>query len=115
MTCGVRVQLRNYPIPLSKDMARIDELWCEGLSRFGGPYLAGDQFSAVDAFFAPVIFRIQSFGLPLSDKASSYYRMMLENASLNQWYQQALAEPWREIGHDEAIAGVGTVIEDLRQ
>ena len=38
-----------------------------GLSLFGGPYLAGEAFSAVDAFFGPVAFRVQTFGIKLSD------------------------------------------------
>ena len=33
---------------------RIDGLWQKGLHAYGGPFLAGDQFSAVDAFYAPL-------------------------------------------------------------
>ena len=36
-----------------------------GFERFGGPYLAGAEFTAVDAFFAPVVFRVQTYGLAL--------------------------------------------------
>ena len=39
---------------LNKDISRIDALWQQGLEKFGGPFLAGDTFTAVDAMYAPV-------------------------------------------------------------
>ena len=44
----------------------------QGLQRFGGPWLAGGRFTAVDAFFAPVAFRVQSYQPPLGDTAAAY-------------------------------------------
>ncbi|MHB1110871.1 MAG: glutathione S-transferase N-terminal domain-containing protein, partial [Devosia sp.] len=41
MNCGIRVALKDNPAALRKDIARFSELWNEGLSRFGGPFLAG--------------------------------------------------------------------------
>src|SRR3546814_17618456 len=65
--CTMNVGVRVTPKPMSKalaaNIARIRELFEEGLSRFGGPWLAGSDFSAVDAFFAPVAFRIRPSGL----------------------------------------------------
>ena len=66
MNCGLRVRLLDMSAALKADVARIDALWCEGLARFGGPFLAGDAFTAVDAFFAPVAFRVQTYALALS-------------------------------------------------
>jgi len=63
MSCGVRIRLHEIAAPLKADLARIGVLWNEGLRRFGGPFLAGKEFCGVDAFFAPVAFRIQSYGL----------------------------------------------------
>ena len=65
MNCGIRVRLNAHPIALNKDVERINELWNEGLTRFGGPFLAGKTFSAVDAMFAPIVFRAQTYGLAL--------------------------------------------------
>ena len=45
---------------LKHDLFRLGDLWNDGLRRFGGPFLAGNSFTAVDAFFAPVAFRILS-------------------------------------------------------
>ena len=50
MNVGVRIKLHDIPANLVRDVQRIDEIWREGLSRFGGPYLTGTAFSAVDAF-----------------------------------------------------------------
>src|SRR3546814_13270318 len=65
--CTMNVGVRVTPKPMSKalaaNIARIRELFEEGLSRFGGPWLAGSDFSAVDAFFAPVAIRIPTYGL----------------------------------------------------
>jgi glutathione S-transferase len=69
MNCGVRVKLHAQSEALKKDIARIAELWTEGLARFGGPFLAGAKFGAVDAFFCPVAYRVQSYGLELPPQA----------------------------------------------
>src|ERR1700722_2093561 len=65
MSSGQRIKLHEFPPALEREIARIDALWSEGLRRFGGPYLAGAAFTAVDAFYAPVAFRIQGYGLGL--------------------------------------------------
>jgi glutathione S-transferase len=113
MCCGLRIRLNEVPPTLAADLARIDELWCEGLSRFGGPFLAGPEFSAVDAFFAPVAFRIQTYGLKLGDTASAYAARLLALPSMQDWYRAALAEAWREPGHEAEILAAGTFLEDL--
>jgi glutathione S-transferase len=114
MNCGLRVALKEMGQPLRDDMARIDEIWTEGIARFGGPYLAGPEFGAVDAFFAPVVFRVQTFGLLLGDAARAYAELMLSHAAMQEWYRAALQEPWREISHENEVAALGTVQADNR-
>jgi len=115
MNCGVRVTLHSIDAALRADVARIDELWREGLARFGGPYLTGTAFTAADAFYAPVAFRVQSFGLALGDRARSYFEQLLGHREMRAWYAAALAEPWRETVHEQDIAAVGSVTADYRQ
>ena len=115
MSCGVRVKLHHTPDALAGNLARLDELWRQGLARFGGPFLAGDSFSAVDAFFAPVAFRVQSFGLALSEPSMEYVARLLALPAMQQWYEEALAEPWREAGHEAEVQENGVVIEDRRR
>lgn len=57
MNVGVRVQPKPMSAALERDVARLTELWAQGLDSFGGPFLAGSQFTAVDAFFAPVAWK----------------------------------------------------------
>jgi glutathione S-transferase len=40
MTCGQRVVLRERPAALETELQRLRALWTEGLTRFGGPFLA---------------------------------------------------------------------------
>ncbi|MEQ9886522.1 glutathione S-transferase family protein [Pectobacterium zantedeschiae] len=114
MSCGVRVKLNEISPALSSDITRISELWQEGLTRFGGPFLAGKQFSAVDAFFAPVVFRIKTYQLPVSPEAETYCDHLLAQPAMQRWLQDALAETWREDAHDEEVKKAGEVIADLR-
>jgi glutathione S-transferase len=114
MHCGVRVRLDSISPALQRDIDRIDELWDEGLSRFGGPFLAGDKFTAVDAFFAPVAFRVQTFNLPLSEKALTYGQQLLALDSMRSWEAAALQETWTEPGHEQDILNAGTILTDLR-
>jgi glutathione S-transferase len=115
MNCGVRVRLRDRPAALHTEIARLDELWSEGLGRFGGPFLAGESFSAVDAFFAPVAFRVQTYDLPLGRAAGDYARRLLALPAMRQWYESALAEPWRDASHEAELRQFGEITTDLRR
>jgi glutathione S-transferase len=114
MNCGIRVRIEHVPEALKSDIARLDELWNEGLERFGGPFLAGANFSAVDAFFAPVAFRIQTYNLKLGPAAHAYAVRLLDLPAMRQWQAEALAESWREPGHEAEAKAAGTILEDLR-
>ena len=111
---GLRVKLREMPEPLKKDIARIDEIWSEGIKRFGGPYLAGNTFTAVDAFYAPVAFRLQTYRLRLHEEANHYAERLRELPCLREWYAAALHERWRDPAHEEEARLAGDWIEDLR-
>jgi glutathione S-transferase len=114
MSCARRVQLHGMTAALTADMSRIGALWNDGLEHFGGPFLAGSAFCAVDAFFAPVVFRIQTYDLALDTTSMAYVARMLDLECMRAWYADALREPWRDLPHDEEIAQYGTVIQDLR-
>ena len=100
---------------LRRDLDRLDELWEQGIEKFGGPFLAGDRFTAVDAFYCPVAFRVQSFGLKLNPISMDYVKKLLSLDAMQFWYEQALVEPWREIAHEEEIAKSGEVYADFRK
>ncbi len=114
MNCGVRIKLYNFTGELKRDVARIDFLWNEGLERFGGPFLAGHDFSAVDAFFAPVVFRVQTYGLPLSENARQYQARMLALPAMQAWYEAGLQETWRDDSHEAEVRHAGQCLQDFR-
>ena len=113
MNVGVRVQPKPMRAALLRDIARIRELFEEGLSRFGGPWLAGPRFSAADAFFAPVAYRIRTYGLDVGG-GQVWVDHMLAQPAMQQWEAMALAESWREPGHEAELADAGEIIADFR-
>lgn len=114
MNCGVRVRLHRITPALQKDLDRLAALWIEGLQRFGGPFLAGNCFSAVDAFYAPVALRIQTYGPGLPAPALEYSARLLALPAMQDWYRAALAESWRDPVHEAELSENGTVVQDLR-
>jgi glutathione S-transferase len=115
MSCGVRVRLHERGPGLERDLTRLTALWLEGLRGFGGPFLAGEHFTAADAFFAPVAFRIQTFGLVLDATADAYARRLLQLPAMQSWYAAALTEPWRDDAHEAEVLAHGTLLQDLRR
>lgn len=115
MTVAMRIRLRQASDALDRDLMRLTELWSEGLDRFGGPFLAGARPCAVDAFFAPVAFRVQTYNLELGNAAAAYAARMLALPGMQGWQRAAVTEAWREPSHEAQIAALGDVIEDLRQ
>lgn len=115
MSCGVRVELNGISAALQKDIDRLDEIWTEGLQKFGGPFLAGNRFTAVDAFYAPVVFRAQTYHLPLSAQSKNYMQTILQLPEMISWYQSALDETWREPAHEQETLDAGKLISDFRK
>lgn len=114
MNVGVRVKPKPMSDALQANVARIRELFEEGLARFGGPYLAGSEFSAVDAFFAPVAYRVRTYGLDVG-KGQAWVDHIIAHPAMQEWETAALKEEWREVGHEEELRACGEVIADYRE
>jgi len=114
MNCGVRVKMRAIPDDLAIDLQRLDELWNDGLKSFGGPFLAGKDFTAVDAFFCPVAYRVQTYGLKLDAKPLAYARRLIALPAMQEWYEAALKETSRIARYEADARAVGEVTRDLR-
>lgn len=83
------------------DVARIEDLWNDCRTRFGGsgPWLFG-EYSVADAMYAPVVLRFRTYGPALRATSTTYMATVLEDAHLREWLASAAAEPWT-IEHSE--------------
>jgi glutathione S-transferase len=118
MNVGVRVHPRPMRAALRRDAARLREIFEEGLMRFGGPWLAGESFTVLDAFYAPVAFRIRTYGLdvgPKDGQAQMWVDRVIAHPAMQEWEQAALAETWREAGHEEDLLACGAITADYRR
>ena len=114
MNVGVRMAVTRRSPELLADIARVELLWNEGLARFGGPFLAGREFTAVDAFFAPVVYRFRTYGVTPGGAAAGYLQTLLAQPAMQAWEAQALAEEFREAKYEAELPQIGTVMADLR-
>jgi glutathione S-transferase len=114
MSVGLRVRLHRISDPVQADLSRLAELWTTGLDVHGGPWLSGDRFTAVDAFFAPVATRVQTYGLMLPQRAAGYAQRLLDFAPVKQWVNAGIAEPWRDAAHEAEVLAQGEILQDLR-
>ncbi len=114
MNVGVRVDPVRGSDALDRNVARVTELWAEGFDRFGGPWLAGADFTAVDAFFAPVAFRVRTYGIDVGLQGLAWVERILAHPAMREWEDAALAETWREAGHEAELAASGSITADFR-
>ena len=97
--CPMNV-LRRLEKPLSisqaaaADIARIEAMWSDARERFGagGDFLFG-AFGIVDAFFAPVVTRLNTYAQPVSAATRRYMDAVLALPAMHQWIADARAEP----------------------
>jgi len=114
MNVGTRVRRGPDSPALARDIARIAEIFEDGLSRFGGPFLAGRAFTVADAFFAPVVYRIRTYAIAVGPLGTAWVERMLALPAMREWEELALAEPWREAVHEAELAAAGTITADYR-
>ena len=102
MNCRRQPRAPHWDASADKDIARIQQLWQDLRSRFGGNsgFLCG-EFGIVDAMFAPVCVRFRGYGPSLSDHAQAYMQAMFTLPAMREWQAAAEAEPAR-VGADEA-------------
>ena len=76
---------------VNDDLRRLEVLWAyaRDFCKPSGPWLCGD-YSAVDAFFAPVAARIAGYGLSVSDAAQAYVEAHLADHTFRRWRAMGL-------------------------
>lgn len=114
MNVGVRVKPKPASSDLQRDVARTREIFEEGITQFGGPYLAGAQFTAADAFFAPVAYRVRTYDLDAGAIGGAWVAHIIAHPAMQEWEAQALKETWHEAGHEQELRDCGDIIADYR-
>ena len=79
------------PDAVLADLRRLETLWDWAKAQTGGPWLAG-EYSAADAFYAPVAARIATYNLPVSPAAMEYVRAHLSHNSFRRWRSMGMVD-----------------------
>lgn len=93
------VNLRYVPKKLEvgddvkANIRRIEQIWHGGIENSGGPFLFG-EFSAVDAFFAPVVVRFGSYLLVDHPTTLGYMAAVRNHPAFQAWAADAAKETW---------------------
>jgi len=75
------------------NIRRIEEIWHKSVARSGGPFLFG-EFCAVDAFFAPVVARFDSYILSEHPVTLAYIQAVKAHPAWISWSTDAAKETW---------------------
>lgn len=94
----------SCPTDMRADLARILTIWDTCRSEFGetagGPFLFG-EFGIADAFYAPVVSRIRTYGpVKMSPRAKAYADAIWNLPSMQSWVEGAYEEKalgWYEV------------------
>jgi glutathione S-transferase len=74
------------------DIERVTAIWRECLGAYGGPYLFG-KLSMADAMYAPVCTRFLTYDVRLDPVSAAYCRTIMQWPAMQQWIEEAKAEP----------------------
>lgn len=75
------------------DIDRIEAIWTDCLSRYGGPYLFGDKPCMADAMFAPVVTRFITYEVEIAEPCVAYCDTIMALPAMKEWVAAAELEP----------------------
>jgi len=76
------------------DIERVLAIWQECLARYGGPFLFGAQRGMADAMYAPVVTRLRTYDVRVSDPASAAWcQRIMALPEMQAWMAAAQDEP----------------------
>jgi glutathione S-transferase len=95
MNLWLPVKPRPQSEEVMANVRRIEFLWADCRARFGhgGPFLFG-PFGSADAMYAPVVARLHSYGLKVSEGARNYMDAVMALPAWAEWRAAALKESW---------------------
>lgn len=92
---NLKVRHSSFPVfsGAKPDIERIEAIWQDCLSRYGGPFLFGAAPTVADAMYAPVTQRFLTYAVAVSDTAAAYCRTIEAWPPIAEWLAAAHAEP----------------------
>jgi glutathione S-transferase len=75
------------------DIDRIEAIWTECLSTYGGPWLFGAKPCIADAMFAPVVTRFITYEVALDPVCVAYCDTVMALPAMKEWVAAAETEP----------------------
>jgi glutathione S-transferase len=92
---NLRVSYSSFPVDgtVAADLRRLETIWDHARQACDsdGPWLCGD-YSAADAFFAPVAARIAGYSLNVSASARAYVEAHLADPAFRRWRAMGLVD-----------------------
>jgi glutathione S-transferase len=97
MNLGKRYARRDRGMAVAGDVARICTLWRRARDSYGSrtsePFLFG-AFNAVDAMYAPVVARLDTYDIAVAGDVRTYMDAILVSPAFAAWRDAALDERW---------------------
>jgi glutathione S-transferase len=92
---NLKVRHKTFPIfsGAKPDIERIEAIWQDCFSRYGGPWLFGKSPTVADAMYAPVAQRFLTYAVPLSAPSAAYCATIEAWPPMAEWLAEAQAEP----------------------
>ena len=75
------------------DIDRVEAIWTECLSTYGGPYLFGEKPCIADAMFAPVVTRFITYEVEIAEACVAYCDTIMALPAMREWVAAAELEP----------------------
>ncbi len=94
MNCHRQANESRWNEHTTQDIKRIQAIWLDLRTRFGsdGDFLCG-KFGIVDAMFAPVCIRFESYSIALDENARNYVNAIYQLPAMQRWLSEAMLEP----------------------
>ena len=80
------------PQAVLDDLARLEVIWAWAQDQTGSSVWLAGEYSAADAFFAPVATRIATYNLPISARAMAYVQAHLAHPSFRRWRAMGMVD-----------------------
>ncbi len=92
------VKLMNRP-GVRAGTERMEAMWRDARAKWGGPFIAGEQFCFADATFAPMCSRYVTYGVELAPDSMEFIATQMESKLMLDWRARAEREA-DEVGRD---------------